>query len=192
MKHHLKLVLMTLMAVLLVSACASSGSTWTPPPVVTPGPETAAPSPAPTGAPTHEPSAAPTSEPSAPSTAAPETGAPTAGSTGEPPARVLEIEETAALQIQLDGEQVHDIPVTVGETITFRVTNTAGFPHNFYIGPDQQLASNQVQGLPGVPEFSSGTQEFTWTVPADVTELKFGCTVPGHYTLMQGTFSIAQ
>jgi azurin len=28
-------------------------------------------------------------------------------------------------------------------------------------------------------------------VPDDVSGLKFGCTVPGHYSLMQGTFSVA-
>jgi azurin len=28
-------------------------------------------------------------------------------------------------------------------------------------------------------------------VPADISGLKFGCTVPGHYALMQGTFSVA-
>ena len=38
---------------------------------------------------------------------------------------------------------------------------------------------------------SPGTQEFTWTVPDDVTGIKFGCTVPGHYQLMNGTFSVA-
>jgi hypothetical protein len=106
-------------------------------------------------------------------------------------ARVIELEEDAALQILMDGQKVTELAVTVGETITFRVTNTAGYLHNLYIGTDEQLKDNQVEGLPGVPDFAEGTQEFTWTVPPDVTSLKFGCTVPGHYQLMQGTFTVA-
>jgi len=30
-----------------------------------------------------------------------------------------------------------------------------------------------------------------WTVPEDIASLKFGCTIPGHYETMQGTFSVA-
>ena len=41
----------------------------------------------------------------------------------------------------------------------------------------------------GIPTWQTGVQELTWVVPADITGLKFGCTVPGHYALMQGTFS---
>jgi uncharacterized cupredoxin-like copper-binding protein len=105
--------------------------------------------------------------------------------------RVIELELDGALQIKQDGQRVTDIPVTPGETVVFKLDNTAGFAHNFWIGTDQQLMTNQVQGLPGVPEWSTGVQELTWVVPDDVSGLKFGCTVPGHYSLMQGTFSVA-
>jgi azurin len=37
----------------------------------------------------------------------------------------------------------------------------------------------------------SGLQEGTWVVPADVSDLKFGCTFPGHYKVMQGTFTVS-
>jgi azurin len=50
--------------------------------------------------------------------------------------------------------------------------------------------ANQVDGLPGLPDFIEGTQDFTWTVPDDVASLKYGCTVPGHYQLMQGVFVV--
>ena len=106
-------------------------------------------------------------------------------------ARTIELDLTASLQIQEDGAQVKDIAVTPGETITFKITNTAGFSHDFYIGSDSALLTAQVTDLPGVAEFSEGTQEFTWTVPDDVTGIRFGCTVPGHYQLMNGTFSVA-
>ena len=43
-------------------------------------------------------------------------------------------------------------PAYAGETITFSITNTAGYAHNFWIGTDQQLMTNQVQGLPGLPD----------------------------------------
>ena len=52
--------------------------------------------------------------------------------------------------------------------------------------------SNQTTGLTGIPEWSDAeAKELMWVVPDDITGLKFGCTVPGHYTLMQGTFSVA-
>jgi uncharacterized cupredoxin-like copper-binding protein len=188
MKHLLRPALGAVL-VLVVAACADpSGQSWTPPPAGTPAVETAAPE---SAAPA---SAAPGSP--APATAAPASVAPSAAPSapasvvpGE--ARVIELEMDAALQIKQDGQKVVDIPVTPGETITFRIDNTAGYAHNFWIGTDQQLMTNQVQGLPGLPDWSSGVQEFTWVVPDDITGLKYGCTVPGHYSLMQGTFSVA-
>jgi len=108
-------------------------------------------------------------------------------------ARVIELVATAALQFtDPAGTQIKDIPVTPGETVTFRIDNTAGFDHNFYIGTDEQLMTPAGTTDTGIPSWQSGVQELTWTVPADLTGLKFGCTVPGHYTLMQGTFSVSE
>jgi plastocyanin len=116
----------------------------------------------------------------------------TPGPLPEAPAegRVIELEMNAALQILQDGQQVKELNVAVGETITFRVTNTAGYDHNFIIGPESALMANQVEGLPGTPVYTEGTREFTWVVPENAAELKFGCTVPGHYTLMNGSFVV--
>ena len=128
-----------------------------------------------------------------------ESAAPAAGSAapGEPvapsgEARVIDLVATGALQFtDPAGTQVRDIPVTPGETITFRIDNTAGFDHNFYIGTDEQLIVPAGTTEVGIPTWQTGVQELTWVVPADITGLKFGCTVPGHYALMQGTFSVA-
>jgi uncharacterized cupredoxin-like copper-binding protein len=99
---------------------------------------------------------------------------------------------TAALQFTTpSGEQLRDIPVTPGETVLFRIDNTAGFDHNFYIGTDAELMVPSATTPTGIPTWQSGVQELTWVVPADISGLKFGCTVPGHYSLMQGTFSVA-
>jgi len=125
--------------------------------------------------------------------AAPATAA-TAGAPIENPGtpdapRVITLVENAALEILgEDGMKVTSIAVKAGETVRFEVDNTAGYSHNFHIGTDAELAGN-TPGLPGIPEWNSGVQTYDWTVPAD-GELKFGCTVPGHYSLMQGTFEI--
>lgn len=103
--------------------------------------------------------------------------------------RVIKIEANGALQfLDENGQQIKDIPVQAGEVVQFEVTNTAGYDHNFHIGTEEELAGS-APGLPGVETFTTGTETYDWTVPAE-GELKFGCTVPGHYGLMQGTFSI--
>ena len=81
--------------------------------------------------------------------------------------------------------------MTPGETVIFRIENTAGFAHNFWIGTDSELMTPNASTDVGIPDWESGVQELEWVVPADVSGLKFGCTVPGHYTTMQGTFSAA-
>jgi uncharacterized cupredoxin-like copper-binding protein len=189
MKTHLMGVVTALLAVLFVaSACASdTGAQWTFAPVaIAQAPSPAAESGADAGAATDAGTAA-TGDAAQPA-ADDQSGAPAAG--GE--ARVIELVATGALQFtDTAGNQVRDIPVTPGETVTFRVDNTAGFDHNFYIGTDDQLMVAGGTTDTGIPTWQSGVQELTWTVPADISGLKYGCTVPGHYTLMQGTFSVA-
>jgi len=104
--------------------------------------------------------------------------------------RTIDLDENGALQITQDGQPVTDLTVKEGETIHFRISNSAGFDHDFYIGTADQLSQGQVDGLPGVPAFASGTQEFDYTVTAATAGLQFGCTVPGHYQLMHGTFTV--
>ena len=202
-----RLVMAALVALFVVAACAGqSGARWTFAPVAVASPasgEASTTGEAAAGA-TSEPAAASAAaEPGAAESMAPmaaESAAPAAGSAapgGEPvapsgEARVIDLVATGALQFtDPAGTQVRDIPITPGETITFRVDNTAGFDHNFYIGTDEQLIVPAGTTDVGIATWQTGVQELTWVVPADITGLKFGCTVPGHYALMQGTFSVA-
>jgi azurin len=73
--------------------------------------------------------------------------------------------------------------------VIFRIDNTAGFAHNFYIGDDSELSAPAATTDTGLPDWDGGVMELEWIVPDDISDLKFGCTVPGHYPLMQGTFS---
>ena len=117
---------------------------------------------------------------------------PTAGQATEADARVIPIEATAALRFMQDGQQITDIPVTPGEKIVFRVDNTAGFAHNFSIGTDEVLSQPGAIADVAISQWESGVQFLDWIVPDDITDLKFGCTVPGHYPQMQGVFSLAE
>ena len=113
-------------------------------------------------------------------------------SPGGPSARasgpVIELELTGDLKIRQDGQQVSTIPVKAGETYTFRITNTAGYDHDFYIATDAELSRGE-GGHHGVAPFSGGTHEFTYTFDAP-GPLAFGCTIPGHYAVMKGVFDI--
>ena len=111
--------------------------------------------------------------------------------------RVIKLEETGSLTItDPDGTKASAIAVKAGETVQFEVTNTAGFAHNFFIGPNAILSKAsgdipETAGVVGIPQFTEGTQSVTWTVPAAETkDLVFGCTLPGHFTTMNGIFTI--
>lgn len=105
------------------------------------------------------------------------------------PDGVIELEETGDLRIVQGGVKVTSILVQQGRSYTFRITNTAGFAHDFRIASDAEL-SRGGGSFPGLEQFSSGTQEFSYTFETS-GPLAFGCTVPGHYSLMKGSFTIA-
>jgi uncharacterized cupredoxin-like copper-binding protein len=112
------------------------------------------------------------------------------GTASEP--REIKVVETASLQItDADGTKLSAIPVKRGETVTFQVENTANFAHNFYIGTQEDLEANNTANLEGVPDFNSGTKEFTITFDEDA-ELQFACTVQGHYGPMHGDIQLVQ
>ena len=102
--------------------------------------------------------------------------------------RVIKLVETASLTItDPDGKPVSAIPVEPGETISFEITNNAGFDHNFWIGLGTDLSGGNTANAVGVPEFGSGTQTFKYNVPDQSTpDLQFGCTLPGHFPTMHG------
>ena len=104
--------------------------------------------------------------------------------------RVIRLELTAALQI-VDGQgaPVEALAVSAGETVRFELDNSAGFPHDFFIGAVGELAADQTSDLPGVPSWSSGPRSFEWEVP-DSGRFQFACTIPGHYEPMHGDLVI--
>ena len=104
-------------------------------------------------------------------------------------ARVIEI-EAGVLRFEQEGEQIQHIEVTPGETVRFRIDNTTIFTHNFYIGADEDLRVARITDI-GIADFETGVQELEWVVPEDIADLRFACTVPGHYLWMQGDFVIA-
>lgn len=164
MRTPFRVLLAVVAALLLVAGCTgTTGSTWTVAPLhPTPSP---GPSVMPTG---------PAGTPNA-----------SAGAT-----RTIELELTSSLQIHQDGVQVTELEVREGETIHFVIDNTAGFAHDFFIGPADQLSAGTVAGLPGVPQWDSGIKEFDYVVTADTANMEFACTVPGHYQTMRGTFRL--
>ena len=103
-------------------------------------------------------------------------------------AHLIELELTSDLKIKQDGQQVSTIPVKRGETYTFRVTNTAGFDHDFHIGTDAELSSGG-HAHAGIQPWNEGMREFQYTFDSS-GPLAFGCTIPGHYALMKGFFDI--
>ncbi len=104
--------------------------------------------------------------------------------------RVISLVETASITItDASGNPVSAEGVKAGETVEFDVDNKAGFAHNFYIGAPADLQSANTANLKGVPEFTSGVQKVTWTVPTTGT-LQFACIVPGHYQTMHGDLTI--
>jgi len=106
--------------------------------------------------------------------------------------RVIKIEATAALQFtDGSGNLLQEIAVTPGETVVFRVHNSADFEHSFCIGSESELHVPAGTTDAGIEAWPTGVRELEWTVPNDVSNLLFGCTVPGQFPLMHGTFLVA-
>jgi uncharacterized cupredoxin-like copper-binding protein len=78
-----------------------------------------------------------------------------------------------------------------GETVCFKVTNTAGFAHNFYVGPASDVDTrNQSATVKGIPDFTSGTQTLEYTFSGS-GPFEFACWVPGHLEAgMKGSVSL--
>jgi hypothetical protein len=171
--------------ILVLTACGGEGggaSQWTFHP----------PEPAPSGSAAASPGGSPAASPGGSPAASPG-GSPAASPGGSPAAgdgETIALSETPSLQILRDGEQVTELALAEGQSYTFEVTNEGGLEHNFYIGPAEQLQSNDVAELPGIPNFLEGTQSFEYTATAETAGLEFACTVPGHYEPMHGSLVI--
>jgi hypothetical protein len=113
---------------------------------------------------------------------------PISGGTADAP-RVIKLEATADLHFRDEaGNVVSQIDVVAGETIQFEIDNTAGFDHNFWIGTPDVLSVPNATTDTGIPTWQSGVQTLTWTAAGE--GLQFACTVPGHYSTMQGSIVV--
>lgn len=104
----------------------------------------------------------------------------------------IKMDATATLQFtDENGAPVSELDLVEGQTVEFVIDNTAGFDHNFYIGPEALLSTPSTRTDVGIPDWPSGEQTLTWTVEAGETPLQFACTLPGHYTTMHGDIVIS-
>jgi hypothetical protein len=120
----------------------------------------------------------------------PVVASPTPQGSAPPAANQIDLELTADLHIVQNGAPVSEIHVTDGETYQFKVDNTAGFSHDFYLGPPDRLSANDTAGLPGIATWETGVKSFIWTATHDADGWQFACTVPGHYTTMHGNLVV--
>jgi mono/diheme cytochrome c family protein len=111
--------------------------------------------------------------------------------------RVIEIEGTGSLS-WIDPSTdapLSSITLVAGETVEFHVINESGIPHNLHIGSESELAAAPGDNdLPGVDTFPppEGPQTFQYVVENVPDQPQFACTVPGHYTTMNGDFVIQE
>ena len=110
----------------------------------------------------------------------------TSPGTAENP-RVIQVQGTTNLQWvdPASGQQLSQLSVVQGETVRFEVT--ADSLHNFHIGDAAELSTaTEHNDLPGLDSFTGGPQTFDYTVSTLPAQPEFACTVPGHYTSMNG------
>lgn len=107
--------------------------------------------------------------------------------------------EIAAADIVFEPDS---LTITVGETITFTVTNTGALPHDFLIGTSEmqdEHDAEMAEGMTGMHEepnafvLAAGeTKSLTWTF-TEAGELLFGCHQIGHYAAgMVGTITVVE
>ncbi len=190
---HPRAALLAGVASLILTACGgdgAGGAGWTihPPDPAPSGSPATSPGQSPGGSPGGSPGTSPGGSPGTSPGQSP--GGSPGGSPGAGDVETLALTETMTLQIQREGQQVTEIALSEGQSYTFEITNEGGLEHNFYIGTPEQLQSNDVAGLPGVPNFTDGTQTFEYMATAETAGLEFACTVPGHYQPMHGTMVV--
>lgn len=110
--------------------------------------------------------------------------------------RVIEIDAADDFSFTPD-----DVLVAVGETVTFRVTNSGVLPHDFTLGDTETQDDHEAEmaGMAsGNPEDevnaftvqAGETKELTWTFD-EPGSILMGCHIPGHYAAgMLGTITI--
>lgn len=112
--------------------------------------------------------------------------------------RVIEIAMSDQLRFEPDS-----VEVMVGETVTFKVTNTGAIPHDFTLGDEEtqdeheaEMAAGGMAGMghdePNIATLDPGeAAELTWRFTQAGT-IRYGCHLPGHYAAgMVGTITIS-
>lgn len=119
------------------------------------------------------------------------------------PAEAVEADRVVEIEMRDSLEFVPaNVEVTVGETVTFRVTNAGQLLHDFTLGDEETQAQHEAEmaeGMgtghaePNVLTLEAGQSgELTWHFTAPVT-IEYGCHVPGHHDAgMLGTLTIHQ
>jgi uncharacterized cupredoxin-like copper-binding protein/mono/diheme cytochrome c family protein len=107
--------------------------------------------------------------------------------------RVVKLEATADLKFKDEtGTPLGDLTFTEGETVVFEVDNTAGFPHNFYIGSQGVVSQHDATTEVGIADWPEGVQTVEWVATAS-EDLEYACTVPGHYVGgMRGAITVTE
>jgi uncharacterized cupredoxin-like copper-binding protein len=112
--------------------------------------------------------------------------------------RTVEVEAMDTLRFD-----PQDIEVTVGETVTFSVTNAGDLEHEFVIGDhadsmgddmmgDDSMNDDMMHGGGALLLDGGSTGEVTWTF-TDAGELGFACYIDGHNASgMEGTITITE
>ena len=160
--------------ILLAAGCTSAPAQWTFQPTAQTTPTSAA-----TGSPTATGSPATTATPGATESPA------AAACPGD--VTVLRIEETVSLTMVPSS-----VDLVAGQKVCFEVTNTAGFAHNFYVGPTSDIeARNKTDAVVGVPDFTTGTQTVEFT-PTGSGPFEYACWIATHLEAgMKGSISLA-
>jgi plastocyanin len=83
------------------------------------------------------------------------------------------------------------IAVARGETVTFEVTSMGGLVHEFMVGPEDAVATDE-EGTPEVADIGMmQTKSVTYTFDG-AGPYAFACHAPGHYEAgMRGTITVA-
>ena len=125
-----------------------------------------------------------------------------AGAPGDPARAARTVDVKAGDDLRFQPDQVQ---VKVGETITFKINNTATIEHDFTLGDaaaqsahDKEMVSSSSGGQmnmadePNAIRIAPGTtKDITWTFTSAGTTL-FGCHEPGHYASgMKGTITVS-
>ena len=121
-------------------------------------------------------------------------GTPVLGQSEEPAVsepRVIDLEMAGVGRFLRDGEEVRELHVIPGETVMFRVDNTAGQELAFAVGSHDAICDRSQTPRKAIPAWTEGIRELAWTVPAGAAHRRWGHRgrYRGRYCQL-GTFTV--